>query len=133
MVNKDEIISSYLLYKLISHDNCAVERETLKLRMKSLRDKLSNEGQMVSIDFIKNGNSIYSNKLNELLHFGISANIIKEDMRKGKYYSCIYSLSSVGRDYLQNMPKEYKDVLTSDLIKKSGSLIQKITLDIQQP
>lgn len=119
--NDQKIFSSYLIFKLIQESGNEIDREVLKERMKSLRNKFAHENQIIEFDFIRHGENVYSNRFNEIIDFGISANILGE-----KQGSVIYYLTSPGEEYLQNMPNEFNDVLTHEFTEAASRLIHRI-------
>jgi hypothetical protein len=123
MCNRQEILSSYLLFKLIQQST-EIDREDLKLRMKNLRNAIAHNDYIIDFDFTQNGDNIYSNKFNEIIDFGLSADILKE--RKG---SVIYSLKQSGQEYIHQMPNEFSEILTPQFIELSNSLIRDVLRD----
>ena len=120
MCSEQEIISSYLLFKLIQESG-EIDREKLKANMKILRDHFANRNQLIEFDFITSGKNIYSNRLNEIIDFGISADIVGE-----KSGSVIYFLKPGGIEYLEEMSEEFNNVLTQDFIQIANELIHDI-------
>lgn len=123
MCKEQDIISSYILFKLI-HESGEIDREKLKKRMKTLRNSFANRNQLIEFDFIQSGENVYSNKLNEIIDFGISADILGE-----KSGSVIYFLKPGGIEYLEEMSEEFDNILTPEFIKTANSLIHDILVD----
>ena len=123
MCDENIIKSTYCILKLISSkNNHKIEREDLKALIKKIRDKLSEENDIIlDFDFANFPSSLYSKGLNEVLDFSISSNLLQE-----KYGSIHYHITERGNKFISNPPDLYRSCLNDELISKIDEAIGEI-------